>query len=278
MVADYFPATDTGRTRRPYPRVEIVSRIDFLREFGKVYSPGQHVTAIGPTQRGKSRLTKEMAKRVASPDLKFMVLAGKPPGRERTWDETAAGELNLRITKTWPPNNLNFLETMKNGRDKNRHGFLVRPHHTLKDIDLDNAELYRQFKAAILHAYGSTKQCWVTLVDETHHVQVDLGLKKECESGIMRGAPHNAMWHNLQRGRFASQLIYDQPEHILIFKDEDEANQDRYAQIGSIDSRYMGHLVRNLKTKLVTKGKFVNTVSQALYFQRSSDSVRIVDT
>jgi hypothetical protein len=276
VVTEYFTPVDTRR--RAYPRVEMLTRKDFLEEFGRAYSPGQHVTAIGPTQRGKSRLTKEMGKRVASPDLKFMVLAGKPPGRERTWNEEAASELDLRITETWPPSRINFLETMKHGQDRNRNGFLVRPYHTLKDIDVDNLELYNQFKAAILHAYGSTSQCWVTLIDETHHVQVDLGLKKECESGIMRGAPHNAMWHNLQRGRFASQLIYDQPEHILIFKDDDEANQERYAQIGSIDSRYMGHLVRNLKTKLVTKGRFTNMVSQALYFQRSSDSVRIVDT
>ena len=112
-------------------------------------------------------------------------------------------------------------------------------------------------------------------VDEAHHVQVDLKLKRECEAPLMRGAPDNGIWHNLQRGRWVSQLLYDAPEHILFFRDDDKGNQQRYSEIGGVDTQYLQHLIRNLKTRRVQSG---GTISQAVYFRRASNDVRIVDT
>lgn len=267
MTTDYFPAREE-RLQRAWPVAREISRSDFLTEFAHDYGDGQHVTVIGPTQRGKSRLTREMAKRVISPARKVIVLLGKPPHRERTWDKDAAKSLNLRVTETWPPR-------WPDPRDRNRNGWLLRPHHTMKDLAADDAEMVKHFRAAILHAYGSHKQKHITLIDEAHHVQVDLKLKRECEAPLMRGAPDNGIWHNLQRGRWVSQLLYDAPEHILIFKDDDKANQQRYSEIGGVDSQYLSHLVRNLKTRRVASG---GTISQAVYFRRASNDVRIVDT
>lgn len=259
---------------------EIISRREFLQEFRSDYKPGQHLTTIGPTQRGKSRLTKEMAKLVISPSLKLIVLLGKPPHRERTWTSDTARELNLMVTEVWPPHGLKdraeHIRTRGSlGRKKEINGYLLRPHHTMTDEDADDANMFRHFRAGIRHAYKATKQQYITLVDEGHHVQVDLKLKKVCEAPLMRGAPDNAMWTNLQRGRYVSYLVYDAPEHVLIFKDKDESNQQRYSEIGGVDSRYMKHVVTNLRTKRVESG---GTISQAAYFRRASDDLRIVDT
>lgn len=274
VSVDYFP--DRGR-QQSFPRAEVISRAEHLQEFKKDYSPGQHVTFIGPTQRGKSRLSKEMLKQVISEVLKLIALAGKPPGRERTWDEKAADELGLHVTEQWPPAVLTNLENMRRGRGTARHnnGWLLRPHHTMSDLDADNAELYRQFRAAILHAYGSTKQQFITLVDEAHHVQVDLNLKKEIDAPLMRGAPDNGVWQSLQRGRFVSYQTYCAPEHVLIFKDKNRDNQQRYGEIGGVDTAHMVHIVKNLRTERVPSG---GTISQAAYFRRVSDDIRIVDT
>ena len=85
LDSEASPGPSRGTRRLP-----VISRKEFLQEFKHDYHDGQHATGIGPTQRGKSRLFREMLKRVISPDRKAIVLVGKPPGRERTWDDDAA--------------------------------------------------------------------------------------------------------------------------------------------------------------------------------------------
>lgn len=273
-AADWFPSRERDRD---FPRAEVISRAEFLEEFKHDYKPGQHLTTIGPTQRGKSRLTKEMAKRVISPELKLIALVGKPPNRERTWNEDAADELNLHMTETWPPTLPSAVTQLLKGkgRQKNNNGWLLRPAHTMTDLTADDLNMYTHFRSAILEAYGSVKQQYITLIDEAHHVQVDLKLKHEIDAPLMRGAPDNGVWQSLQRGRFVSYQTYCAPEHVLVFKDKNRDNQQRYSEIGGVDSQYMTHLVNNLRTERVPSG---GTISQAAYFRRASDDVRIVDT
>lgn len=265
---------------RDYPPAPVILRPDFLDEFADDYKDGQHVTLIGPTQRGKSRLGKEMLKRVISPSRKALVLVGKPPGRERTWDDAAAEELDLRVIDRYPPGVPDWAsirDMMKHGRDKNRNGFLLRPRQAMQEVEEDNAELRRQFKAGIMGQYrkASGTNKLITVVDEGHQTQVDLKLKNECEAPLMRGAPDNAEWTFMQRSRFVSYLCYDAPEHVLIFRDDDRSNQQRLSEIGGVDSRYLAHLVSHLRTERVPSG---GTISQAVYFRRASNDVRIVDT
>jgi hypothetical protein len=271
---DYFPERERSNY---FPHAEVIPRDIFLKEFKEDYQPGQHLTSIGPTQRGKSRLNKELLKRVISPDLKLIALVGKPPHRERTWNDDAADELNLHITETWPPSLPGKVTNLFNGkgREKNNNGWLVRPVHTMTDLVADDDNMRRHFRAAILHAYGSVKEQFITLVDEAHHVQVDLGLKHEIDAPLMRGAPDNGVWQSLQRGRFVTYQTYCAPEHVLVFKDNNRDNQQRYSEIGGVDAQYMTHLVKNLRTERVPSG---GTISQAVYFRRASDDVRIVDT
>jgi len=257
------PGSDGTRPRR---NLSVISRKDFIKEFKSDYKSGQHLTAIGPTQRGKSRLTKEMLKAVISPDRKAIVLIGKPPGRERTWDDDAAKELNLRIIENYPPT--------FSPRDRKRNGFLLRPRHSLKDPEADEVNLQVQFRAAIVGNYSRTGKGTITVVDEGHQVQVDLALKKICEAPLMRGAPDNAMWTLVQRGRFVSYLCYDAPEHILIFRDDDRSNQQRYSEISGVDAREVSEITRGLKTQRVTTG---GTISQCLYIRRSGAEMMIVD-
>lgn len=259
--SDATPGRSTGTRRLP-----VISRKEFLQEFAHDYHDGQHATGIGPTQRGKSRLFREMLKRVISADRKAIVLVGKPPGRERTWDDDAAKSLNLRIIDVYPPH--------FDPRDRKRNGFLLRPRHSLRDPEADDINLQVQFRKAIIANYSKTGKGTITLVDEGHQVQVDLALKKICEAPLMRGAPDNAMWTLVQRGRFVSYLCYDAPEHILIFRDDDRANQQRYGEISGVDAREITEITRMLKLKRNTTG---GTISQCLYIRRSGSDMMIVD-
>jgi hypothetical protein len=259
--------TESGESSRTNyaDGVEVVPRGDFIREFGSTYVQGQHVTFLGPTQRGKTTLCHELLSEVISTDHRCVILAGKPPGRDHTM-ASAAERMNLRIVETWPP--------LKNPRDRNRNGFVLRPHHTMRNLDADEANLRDQFGKAMRGNYASTKPV-ITVVDEAHHVQNDLKLKREFEAPLMRGAPVNAQWSLIQRGRYMSYLAYDAPEHLFIFYDPDRSNVRRYSEmIGGVDPGYVTELVVNLKTYRAKTG---GTISEALYIRRAGPYLCIVD-
>lgn len=244
-------------------RVPVIPREEFLEKFRREYQAGQHLTMIGPTQRGKTTLCLQLLKQVISPKLKCVILAGKPPGRDGTMAK-AADMLNLRVVEEWPPN-YNF-------RDRERNGYVLRPKHSMEDLEGDEDNLRIQFRKAMLANYKSKKPV-ITVVDEAHHVQNDLGLKREYEAALMRGAPIDAEWSLIQRGRFMSYLAYDAPEHIFVFYDGDRSNVKRYAELGGIDPRQVEYLTLGLKTRTIKTGQ---TISEALYIRRAGPQFAIV--
>jgi hypothetical protein len=153
------------------------------------------------------------------------------------------------------------------------NGYVLRPHQSLRNLDDDNANVRRQFRAAMISNYASKKPV-ITVVDEAHHVQNDMGLRKEYEAPLMRGAPINAEWSLIQRGRFMSYHAYDAPEHLFIFYDPDASNVKRYSEIGGVDPQYVQHVVRNLNTYRSENG---GTISECLYIKRSGPEMMIID-
>jgi hypothetical protein len=251
------------------PDLRVVPRQKFVEKFGREYkSQPRALTMLGPSHRGKSRLCVELLHVVISPDLKALVLVGKPPGRERTWSDETAKKLNLRVIDRYPPS--------WDPRDKKRNGWMLRPRHTMTDPAADDAHLREQFRKGIRGAYATnSKHKMITVVDEGHHVHESMRLKQDCEAPLMRGLPDNAMWTLAQRGRFLSYLCYDAPEDIIIFKDDDEDNQARYGQITGFNRREIIEITSNLRTERVAPSN--NTISQALYISRHGDMC-IIDT
>lgn len=242
-----------------------MSRREFLREFGRDYAPGQHVTFIGPTQRGKTTLCLQMLAVVVTPEHRVVILSGKPPRRDKVMTG-AAKDLNLRVVDEWPP--------PYSWGDRKRNGYVLRPHQTMRDIDGDETELRKQFQRAMVDNYGSSKPV-ITVADEAHHVQNKLKLKAEFEAPLMRGAPDNAMWSLAQRGAYNSLFMYDSAEHIVFFYDPDERNVKRYAEMtGGVDPRFVANVVANLRTHRTEGGR---TISEALYVKRSGPEMYIVD-
>lgn len=253
--------TRRDERNREVESVPHISRAEFLDQWH--FSP-THVTFIGPTQRGKTTFAIQLLQRTISPKLPVVALAGKPPDRDPTMAKMA-DVLNLRIVTTWPPD--------RTFKDRNRNGFVLRPKHSMKDIDADNDNLSREFRKAIMSCYASKKPV-ILLVDEAHQVQNDLKLKKECESILMRGMPVVSEWSLIQRGFYVTYHCYSAPEHVFIFNDPDKSNQDRYKEIGGVDPGLVGQLVRNLKTYETEAG---NSISECLYIRRSGPRLMIID-
>lgn len=270
----YIPAAenDDNSLEGVERRIPVMSRKAYLRYFGDNYQPGQHVTIIGPSGRGKSRLGGQMLTVVIHhyPKLKVIILHGKIKGRDETI-ERLSKSANLPLVSKYPPG----LRTRV--RHHKRNGIIVRPlEHAGESVRQENGLLREEYRKAIHKSYHAPKKKPVILViDETHQTHVDLKLKEDCEGPLMRGRPVCAVWSYVQRGAHISYMVYDQPEWVVIFKDKDEGNLERLAEIGGVDTREMKYLVRHLKTQTVADG---STISQALVFRRSGDQLFIVDT
>lgn len=250
--------------------VPVIPRKKFVHDFGKSYQPGQHLTALGPSGRGKTRLGGQLLCVVASPKMEATVLHGKIRGRDKTIEE-------LSRKGKFPITESSSLSRIEKLRNRDRRGWIVRPlKNPGESVESENALLREQFSQAIHENYHTSHdKPRITVADETHQLHNDLGLRKQCEGPLMRGRPDNAMWSFVQRGRHVSYMVYDQAEHVFIFYDPDEDNQKRYAEIGGVDKNLLIDVSKNLQTKTVADG---STISQCLYFRRSGDLLCIVDT
>jgi hypothetical protein len=245
--------------------IEVVPRREFVADVFD-YHDGQHLTMLGPTQRGKTTLCFQLLNRVATPERKAVILHGKFKGRDPVIPK-ASESLNMRIVDSWPP-------TYRPG-DKKRRGYILRPlNGPLSSTDEENEVLAREFKRAIHSNYKNTKAPTITVVDERAQCEEDLKIRKSLDGPLMRGAPHNGEWNNIQRGRFCSYHCYDAPEHLFVFYDPDLSNRKRYAEIGGVDPHYVEEVTENLQTRRVPSG---GTISQTLYIRRSGPELYIVD-
>jgi energy-coupling factor transporter ATP-binding protein EcfA2 len=253
--------------------VPVISRKEFIRMFAKDYKPGQHLTALGPSGRGKTTLVGDLAGATvrAHPGIDLRVLHGKIKGRDKTIEKLAkAARLTIGPDHepTW---------TQKHITKRDSRGHIVRPlEHAGANAESENDLISGKFRKGIHDAYHrSAKKPIILLVDEAHQAHNDLKLRKDLEAPLMRGRPVCGVWSLVQRGRYVSYMVYDQAEYLLIFYDPDRDNQKRYSEIGGVDPHVLIELSRKLKTKTVADG---STISQALFFRRAGDFLAIVDT
>lgn len=263
--------------------VEIIPRKQFIRDFAKNYKPGQHLTTLGPSGRGKTQLTGELlvATLRANPKIEGRILHGKIKGRDETIERLARRGFPIVTTSAMTTRDKLAWKLRNNNR--RRLGFIVRPltkpmgesSDKLGFTERENNLLRKVFARTIYKSYHAKKKNPVILmVDEAHQAHNDLKLRKDCEGPLMRGRPVCGVWSLLQRGRYVSYMVYDQAEHLLIFYDPDVDNQKRYSEIGGVDPQLLKDLSAKLETRTVDDG---STISQALYFRRSGNVLAIVD-
>lgn len=261
--------------RRPVtvPHVPVIPRKDFIRDFGREYHAGMHVTFLGPSGRGKTFLAAQCLKSAIThhPEIEALVLHGKIAGRDDTILKMSK-DANLPITDVYPPTAYNAKV-----RYRKRRGWIIRPlKHTEETPELENEKIAKHFRKAIHKGYNSSrKKPVIVVVDEAHQAHNDLKLRKNLEGPLMRGRPVCGVWSIVQRGRHVSYMVYDQAEWVFIFYDPDRDNQRRYSEIGGVDPRVLIELSRRLKTQTAKDG---STISQCLAFRRSGDKLVIVDT
>jgi hypothetical protein len=159
-------------------------------------------------------------------------------------------------------------------RKRKWNGYIIVPLEKPGQPAEEHARLQTAFRDAIHQNYRTTKRQTITHINESHQVQEELKLKRECEAALMRGGPDNAEWNEAQRGKYLSYHTYSAPEHLFVFYDDDRDNRKRYSDFGCVDPDEIFYLTSNLRTERSRDGR---TISQCLYIRRGG-GMYVVDT
>lgn len=226
--------------------VERLTREQFVKEvFGPHYQAGEHVTFIGPTQSGKTTIAYELLDEVASPDLIAVVLVMKPKDQTVVdWTKLAG----FKKIESWPPVTKRGIINMNKsgGSFKKRRGFVFWPRHSLKDIERDDEMLSREFKKVLSQCYGQGNK--IIFADEIVGLSKELGLSKQLEAIWMRGSSLKCgLWAATQRPFHAPLLMYSMAEHLILFRDPDRRDIQRFKEIGGVDPDIVENTMYKLK-------------------------------
>jgi hypothetical protein len=235
-----------------------LDRTDFLENYWD-YRPGEHVSLIYPTQKGKSHLAWQLLQGALrrNPGLDAVSLMPKPnsPATAR-W----ARALDFAETPSWPPSRKLFQSPPA--------GYVLWPPHR-KDI---SASENREQVASVLRE-GMNQMYWrgncICFADDVFVLAVLMGLNPECEQFWTAGGEGGAgLWSANQKpsgtlgSGSVSSFAYNSAAHLFLGKDTDARNVKRFTEIGGgVDPEEIAAIVRNLELYQIGP----KTISQVLY-------------
>jgi hypothetical protein len=202
-------------------RVQRFEREEFI-EHRFAYRAGEHVTFSAPTGDGKTKLSMDLAKKVATPTLPHIFFQMKP--RDDTVDE-GKKDGRLQTTATWPP-------SLWQQHIVRPAGWVVKPRITF-DPDIDDARAYMVFRKVMLHAYRKGRR--IVNADELFGIS-DLGLDRELKTLWTRGRSMGVgLWGGVQKPSHVPLWAYNCAEHLFLGNDPDDRNVKRFTEFGGID-------------------------------------------
>jgi len=218
--------------------VPTIPREEFIDRFK--YRAGEHLTILGYTQSGKTTLGFQLLSKVATPDLPALVLVMKP--RDPTVERWAA-QIGLSHTKVWPPP----ARKLRLWWSKRPNGFVLQPHHTFDLDGWDEANMYDQFRAGMIHHY-KVKKPNIVVADEAGGLAKELNLERALKTILMRGSSMGTgLWEFSQRPVDMPVLGYSSATHMLIANDRDENNRKRLRGLGGReDPRELERIITEL--------------------------------
>jgi hypothetical protein len=210
---------DTGGIAGGIPRVPFA---EFKRIFQ--WEQGEHITLIGPTGYGKTTLARELLKL-----RKYIITFGTKP-EDKTLDGMIAKDGFTRIES--------FDEIPA---EEGNQGIKVILWPTMKDVKSADDIIEKQkelFREALFTAFRQGR--WCIFLDELRYITDRLNLKSEAELIWEQGRSAKvSLVAGYQRPRNIPLLAYDQPEHLVFFKETDLDNLRRMADIISWIDRAM---------------------------------------
>ena len=219
--------------------MQTINRADFLTRYWR-YKSGQHVTILGRTGSGKTRLGYQLLEQTATPRLPVANLVVKP--RDNTARDFGA-QLGLTTVRTWPP--------PPNPFRRRGPGWNVWPRHVF-DPDIDDDHQWEVFRAAILDSYKRGHRIVyipdvTTLTRQLNHSEHRRTLNKEVETGLSKGRAMDAgFWLDDQRPAWLTSLAYSSADHLFLAYEPDARYRKRFDEIGGIDAKIVAEAVMRL--------------------------------
>ena len=188
------------------------------------WQPGEHVTAIARTGRGKSTVLAA----VASLRRHVLAIATKPrdPELARLFPDPP-----VALIRSWPP-----------PADRTR-AMLWPPMRDLSpDATAEQADAIRAALNATFRQGG-----WTLVVDELHHVEGTLGLRAEMVNLWRMGRSSGvSVLAATQRPAHVSLDAYAAASHLFVGHLQDDRDIDRVAEIVGLDRPMLRATVRSL--------------------------------
>lgn len=221
-----------------------LERQEFLDNYFD-YRPGEHLSLIYPTQKGKTHLAYQLSDVAMrqNPDLDYVSMMPKAnsPATAR-W----ARALELQETPVWPPRKKLF--------SKDPRGHVLWPPHR-KDLtaDADRAQVADVMRQGLHRLYWQGN-C-ICFVDDVFVAAVLMGLNPEVEQWWTAGSEGGSgLWSANQKpsgtlgSGSVSSFCYNSATHLFLGRDTDERNVRRFSEIGGgVDPREIAEIVRNLR-------------------------------
>lgn len=190
------------------------------------YRPGHHVAVFGPTQiAGKSTVSFALLEAVTAryPEIRPVTLSMKHQDRViAAWTK----RLGFREVPAWPP-------PPRLGRKP--PGYTLWPRQTLTDVEADNRLLEAQFTKAITYNRGHTPS--ITHANELYGMLAELNLRQLLTAVVTRDSvAGHGLWYESQKpsgtqGISIPGFFFNSAEHMLLSKDGEHRNRQRYAEI-----------------------------------------------
>lgn len=202
-----------------------VLSFDDLTTYVIDWKQDEHLAAIGPTGQGKSVAIHALVDRYRT-YVAYLATKIKDPTLDR-YIETGG----YARTKDWPPTRGLLKKRPVTAAEMPRR--LVWPDASSLDSEVEQK---RVFAACIADIYRSGG--WCTVWDDWWYLCHILGLEREGKKFLMNARSNDIPFVMAAQRPAGNKLveIFDQADHILFFRDNDEPNLKRIGGVGWLSS------------------------------------------
>ncbi len=235
--------------RKTIQGIPVVSYYEFWDEFQ--WQQSKHITIIGTTGCGKTTLELEVMG-----EREYVIFLGT---KELDETQRELGPMGFRIATNPAEITLDI-----------SHKWVLHP-GKIKLRGESAREMRNRLTAFYQNAldYVFAQTAWAVIIDEGRFICQFLGLKDEVQLLYLQGrSQHNSVVMGTQRPAWVPLEAFDAATHLFFFKDNDQKNIARIAELAGLDRRSVALAVPQLESTEDEGGQF-------LYYNTRSDQMLI---
>jgi hypothetical protein len=220
-----------------------LTRDEAVDELGRRLEPGQHVTLIGPTGKGKSTMMSQLLPNIVHDTVVICCPKGADP---------AYAKLG-HATMTWPPKQ-RWQEQLRGiaGGPRDEQGPRVwrveLPMTKLEDFSR-LASIYRAVLQGALARKERGRDSLLILLDDSRLISdsAQMGLASLVTANLMIGRSKRvSIVNNYQAPRWVPREGLDQCSHLLMWRNRDRDVARRLSEVADLDPRLILGVLRGL--------------------------------